>query len=294
MADKAWIFKPSAAHAPMAAKSPGTDANTQDNQELLSLVSQYLQSNGFPQASRKLLRESEKRQIKIEPPKSHSLSLCDIYQRFRTTVVPASPSAQLAREAADDTSDTLSAKSAESSNVAKDSKPKNPRKRQRSSDESSDDSSSDSSDSDSESNKKKATKKPTKNTTPPRERKKLKLSTPAKELPHKGESKKATETLESENATPVLSTSTETKSESGKGEKVKNKPFSRINIEKITYEDDALKDNSFNGATYAQRAHEDLIVTRGKGFTKEKNKKKRGAYRGGAIDFAPKSYKFKD
>ncbi|KAI5810467.1 SRP40, C-terminal domain-containing protein [Pyronema omphalodes] len=45
---------------------------------------------------------------------------------------------------------------------------------------------------------------------------------------------------------------------------------------------------------YAARAHADLIVTKGKGFTKEKNKKKRGSYRGGAIDFETKSYKFKD
>jgi hypothetical protein len=40
--------------------------------------------------------------------------------------------------------------------------------------------------------------------------------------------------------------------------------------------------------SYSQRAHEDLIVTKGKGFTKEKNKKKRGSYRGGAIDISDK------
>jgi hypothetical protein len=34
---------------------------------------------------------------------------------------------------------------------------------------------------------------------------------------------------------------------------------------------------------YGQRAHADLIVTRGAGFRKEKNKKKRGSYRGGEI-----------
>jgi SRP40, C-terminal domain len=34
---------------------------------------------------------------------------------------------------------------------------------------------------------------------------------------------------------------------------------------------------------YGQRAHEDLIVTRGQGFRKEKNKKKKGSYRGGEI-----------
>jgi hypothetical protein len=34
---------------------------------------------------------------------------------------------------------------------------------------------------------------------------------------------------------------------------------------------------------YGARASRDLIVTRGDGFRKEKNKKKRGSYRGGDI-----------
>jgi SRP40, C-terminal domain len=34
---------------------------------------------------------------------------------------------------------------------------------------------------------------------------------------------------------------------------------------------------------YGAKAHRDLIVTRGDGFRKEKNKKKRGSYRGGNI-----------
>lgn len=34
---------------------------------------------------------------------------------------------------------------------------------------------------------------------------------------------------------------------------------------------------------YGERASADLIVTRGSGFRKEKNKKKRGSYRGGDI-----------
>ncbi|EIN07138.1 hypothetical protein PUNSTDRAFT_70864, partial [Punctularia strigosozonata HHB-11173 SS5] len=34
---------------------------------------------------------------------------------------------------------------------------------------------------------------------------------------------------------------------------------------------------------YGARASKDLIVTRGDGFRKEKNKKKRGSYRGGEI-----------
>lgn len=34
---------------------------------------------------------------------------------------------------------------------------------------------------------------------------------------------------------------------------------------------------------YGEKASADLIVTRGAGFRKEKNKKKRGSYRGGEI-----------
>jgi len=45
---------------------------------------------------------------------------------------------------------------------------------------------------------------------------------------------------------------------------------------------------------YAEQAHRDLIVTKGKGFTKEKNKKKRGSYRGGLIDITPRGIKFDD
>lgn len=43
---------------------------------------------------------------------------------------------------------------------------------------------------------------------------------------------------------------------------------------------------------YGAKASADLIVTRGKGFTKEKNKKKRGSYRGGEITMASHSIKF--
>lgn len=61
-----------------------------------------------------------------------------------------------------------------------------------------------------------------------------------------------------------------------------NAPFSRISKEiKV---DPRLASNAFVPHEYGLKAHEDLIVTRGKGFTKEKNKKKRGSYRGGRID----------
>jgi hypothetical protein len=53
--------------------------------------------------------------------------------------------------------------------------------------------------------------------------------------------------------------------------------------------------NAYRSYDYADRAYNDLIVTRGKGFTKEKNKKKRGSYRGGAIDISGgKGFKFDD
>lgn len=54
-------------------------------------------------------------------------------------------------------------------------------------------------------------------------------------------------------------------------------------------------DNTYVSYDYADRAYKDLSVTRGKGFTKEKNKKKRGSYRGGAIDTSGgKAFKFDD
>ena len=55
------------------------------------------------------------------------------------------------------------------------------------------------------------------------------------------------------------------------------KRFSRINVENTTYEDDTLRRNDYEAVGfaenhYAARAHQDLIKTRGKSFTKEKNK----------------------
>jgi hypothetical protein len=53
--------------------------------------------------------------------------------------------------------------------------------------------------------------------------------------------------------------------------------------------------NAYQSYEYAERAYNDLSVTRGKGFTKEKNKKKRGSYRGGPIDISGgKGFKFDD
>ncbi len=72
-----------------------------------------------------------------------------------------------------------------------------------------------------------------------------------------------------------------------------NQPFSRI--PKDIKVDERLASNAYVPYDYAQKAHEDLIVTRGKGFTKEKNKKKRGSYKGGYIDVeGKKGIKFED
>jgi SRP40, C-terminal domain len=59
--------------------------------------------------------------------------------------------------------------------------------------------------------------------------------------------------------------------------------------------DPRLASNAFAGGDYAQRAFRDLAPTRGRRFTREKGKKKRGSYRGGAIDaHGVNSIKFDD
>ena len=44
--------------------------------------------------------------------------------------------------------------------------------------------------------------------------------------------------------------------------------------------------------SWGEKAHQDLKHTRGKSFRHEKTKKKRGSYRGGAIDMSVHSIKF--
>ncbi|KII89086.1 hypothetical protein PLICRDRAFT_109277, partial [Plicaturopsis crispa FD-325 SS-3] len=61
----------------------------------------------------------------------------------------------------------------------------------------------------------------------------------------------------------------------------------------------AIQDNRYEARVgpsndYGERAHRDLIVTRGAGFRKEKNKKKRGSYKGGEITMSSHSFKFTD
>ncbi|WFC98837.1 jun-like transcription factor [Malassezia yamatoensis] len=77
-------------------------------------------------------------------------------------------------------------------------------------------------------------------------------------------------------------------SKSNKKSKTVGERFQRVKSDRATILDERLRDMSYaakSGAgDYGARANADLIVTRGKAFTKEKNKKKRGSYRGGEID----------
>ncbi len=75
-------------------------------------------------------------------------------------------------------------------------------------------------------------------------------------------------------------------------EKKTNAPFERVPKDTPV---DSRFTNKYKSYDYADRAYQDLSVTKGKGFTKEKNKKKRGSYRGGAIDVGGgKGIKFED
>lgn len=53
-----------------------------------------------------------------------------------------------------------------------------------------------------------------------------------------------------------------------------------------------LKKNAIG--SWGEKANRDLKFTRGKSFKHEKNKKKRGSYRGGVIDMGVNSIKFDD
>lgn len=66
-----------------------------------------------------------------------------------------------------------------------------------------------------------------------------------------------------------------------------NESFRRVKEEEV-YVDPSLADNTYEGtfgaSGWGAKASKDLIVTRGKSFRHEKNKRKRGSYRGGEID----------
>ena len=70
------------------------------------------------------------------------------------------------------------------------------------------------------------------------------------------------------------------------------KRFSRINPNTAVHPGVASNEYNAGEHNYGAQAHKDLSVTRGDGFRKEKQKKKRGSYRGGVIDFETRSFKF--
>lgn len=81
----------------------------------------------------------------------------------------------------------------------------------------------------------------------------------------------------------------------GKPPRKANERFQRVKPQTVVPE--LIMDNGYEAKTrvqndYGERAHRDLIVTRGAGFRKEKNKKKRGSYRGGEITLENHSIKF--
>merc|ERR1711874_86030 len=137
-------------------------------------------------------------------------------------------------------------------------------------------SSSDSSDSDDEPNTKKA---------------KMVTSTPApiKNLVH-------TPLVESGGSKPASDSGIEDDVKAKFAEKKRsNTPFRRVVAETIEVNPN-LTDNSANTSfdTWGAKATADLIVTRGKSFRHEKTKKKRGSYKGGAINTGVASFKFDD
>lgn len=78
------------------------------------------------------------------------------------------------------------------------------------------------------------------------------------------------------------------KGNSGDQPRRNNTPFTRIKVDEVKFADERLKDNTFESRKaaandYGAKANADLIVTKGANFRKEKNKKKRGNYRGGEI-----------
>ncbi|PKI83161.1 hypothetical protein MVES_003097 [Malassezia vespertilionis] len=74
-----------------------------------------------------------------------------------------------------------------------------------------------------------------------------------------------------------------------KKKKVQTERFQRVKSDKAVFLDDRLRDMSYGAKVSTYTA---LTSVWGKAFTKEKNKKKRGSYRGGAIDQGSHSIKF--
>merc|ERR1711939_1219957 len=102
---------------------------------------------------------------------------------------------------------------------------------------------------------------------------------------------------EEEAATPTTKADELERQQKKRASRQPGERFQRIKADDVAYHDQRLADNSFAGRQgeendYGARASRDLLVTRGKGFTKEKNKKKRGSYKGGEITLKSHSIKF--
>lgn len=81
--------------------------------------------------------------------------------------------------------------------------------------------------------------------------------------------------------------------------KRQSSPFRRVKSEEITLLDDRLGDRMATDCVggvigWGIKAHEQLRSVKGKKFTHEKNKKKRGSYSGGFIETGVNSIKFAD
>ncbi|KAI3644128.1 hypothetical protein MP228_010292 [Amoeboaphelidium protococcarum] len=116
-------------------------------------------------------------------------------------------------------------------------------------------------------------------------------------LPLSEERKRKTSESQSEDLNPTDASVSAVDSLKQAAKKIKQR-FQRVDPKDVHFVDDRLKDNTFlakGGATqnsYGYKANEDLSKVRGKGFTKSKNKMKKGSYRGGAIDTKTHSIKF--
>lgn len=116
----------------------------------------------------------------------------------------------------------------------------------------------------------------------------------------------AENTEDAEGAPVAKKSKKDKKDEKEAKEKKAGVPFKRIDEEKWTkaIKDDRLKDNThtakqkFGGGTgdsWGDKASEDLLKVKGKGFRKEMAKKKRASWRGGGeIDQGVNSVKFED
>jgi len=116
----------------------------------------------------------------------------------------------------------------------------------------------------------------------------------------------ANEQLQTQDSTEVSEGQSKKKRKTEKEEKPAGVPFKRIDDEKwrATIKDSRLKDNTHEakvkfgggeGDSWGDRASEDLLQVKGKGFRKEMAKKKRASWRGGGeIDQGVNSIKFED